>query len=70
MQVAVVEDYTNLRERQAFYVVSVPGETGWVKEVRRLLASTELSLTLPHSQKLDGETSESELLLPPPPAPH
>ncbi|BGP13969.1 hypothetical protein JCM10213v2_001907 [Rhodosporidiobolus nylandii] len=27
------DDYKNLRERQVFYVVSVPGETQWVKEV-------------------------------------
>ncbi|GAA5888198.1 hypothetical protein JCM6882_000317 [Rhodosporidiobolus microsporus] len=26
------EDYSKLRERQVFYVVSVPGETSWVKE--------------------------------------
>ncbi|ORY61928.1 mini-chromosome maintenance replisome factor-domain-containing protein [Leucosporidium creatinivorum] len=26
------DDYSNLKERQAFYVVSVPGETAWVKE--------------------------------------
>ncbi|GAA5978846.1 hypothetical protein JCM11641_003584 [Rhodosporidiobolus odoratus] len=26
------EDYSKLRERQVFYVVSVPGETEWVKE--------------------------------------
>ncbi|GAA5874258.1 hypothetical protein JCM3774_000922 [Rhodotorula dairenensis] len=26
------EDYSNLRERQLFYVVSVPGETSWAKE--------------------------------------
>ncbi|GAA5833275.1 hypothetical protein JCM11251_005191 [Rhodosporidiobolus azoricus] len=26
------EDYSKLRERQVFYVVSVPGETDWVKE--------------------------------------
>ncbi|GAA5927019.1 hypothetical protein JCM10213_005555 [Rhodosporidiobolus nylandii] len=26
------DDYKNLRERQVFYVVSVPGETQWVKE--------------------------------------
>lgn len=28
------EDYSKLKERQLFYVVSVPGETEWFKEVR------------------------------------
>jgi hypothetical protein len=31
------EDYSKLRERQIFYVVSVPGETDWVKEVSHFL---------------------------------
>lgn len=30
---ASVQDYSNLRERQVFYVVSPPGETKWVKRV-------------------------------------
>lgn len=46
MQVAVVEDYTNLRERQAFFVVSIPGETAWVKEVRFYILVFELPLML------------------------
>jgi hypothetical protein len=33
------EDYSKLRERQLFYVVSVPGETAWAKEVSCLQES-------------------------------
>lgn len=32
------EDYSNLRERQSFYIVSVPGETAWYKEVWLMLS--------------------------------
>lgn len=28
------DNYSKLRERQLFYVVSVPGESAWVKEAR------------------------------------
>lgn len=31
---AGIEDYSNLQERQVFYLVSVPGETDWLIEVR------------------------------------
>lgn len=41
---AAPDDYSNLKERQAFYVVSVPGETAWVKEVRLSSLSSALAV--------------------------
>lgn len=59
---AAPDDYSNLKERQAFYVVSVPGETAWVKEVRFVLLSSALALDSPHvvEQNLDKTTAECE----------
>ncbi|POY76677.1 hypothetical protein BMF94_0269 [Rhodotorula taiwanensis] len=47
------DDYSKLRERQLFYVISVPGETAWAKE-KLDSRGTSSSLSL-ESLKLDGE---------------
>lgn len=59
------EDYSKLRERQIFYVVSVPGETAWAKEVSlSFFFSVEKSAhrSLLPSQSLD-ETSVAGTLI-------
>lgn len=37
------EDYSKLRERQLYYVVNVPGETAWAKEVSCVLSGNSKS---------------------------
>ncbi|GAA5863858.1 hypothetical protein JCM1840_005793 [Sporobolomyces johnsonii] len=49
------EDYTKLRERQIFYVVSPPGETDWVKENLDGTSTEDLTSAL---EKLSLSSSE------------
>lgn len=49
------DDYSRLRERQLLYIVSVPGETDWLKQVRSCSPSSPPALAdSPPSQNLDG----------------
>ncbi|GAA5836579.1 hypothetical protein JCM5353_003723 [Sporobolomyces roseus] len=52
------EDYSKLKERQVFYIVSPPGETNWVKEIGR--SSTDLYSS---SSRTDLDSALSNLSL-------
>ncbi|GAA5977961.1 hypothetical protein JCM10908_004177 [Rhodotorula pacifica] len=49
------EDYSKLRERQLFYVVSVPGETAWAKEKIDKVAAEDLRGALKNLSLEEGK---------------
>ncbi|GAA5953960.1 hypothetical protein JCM3765_000708 [Sporobolomyces pararoseus] len=63
---AAHEDYSKLKERQVFYIVSPPGETGWVKETLDHTTEQELNSALSHLSLSSSSStaSTSSTLLP------
>ncbi|GAA5991954.1 hypothetical protein JCM5350_001318 [Sporobolomyces pararoseus] len=70
---AAREDYSKLKERQVFYIVSPPGETNWVKESLDNATEQELNSGLSHLSLSSSSAAASTSSTPLPnkvPLPH
>ncbi|KAK4705715.1 hypothetical protein P7C70_g487, partial [Phenoliferia sp. Uapishka_3] len=58
------EDYSNLKERQVFFIVSVPGETDWVGQALDETTSASLQASVDRLSLSDASTNEASTTSP------